>query len=135
MLDSKINFTESRDDSGVFLGSIDFDLHLSSINNPIRYNLLFYSAESFLSNEVRQFTSWVNIPPPTLQVTTSLGDISVRQGESLMVPARIKSTTGFSNDVVNITLSGDKNDDYALASGFDSSEIIVNVERKQTPVV
>ena len=51
-----------------------------------------------------------------------------------MVPARIRSTSGFSNDVVNITLSGDKNDDYALASGFNSSEIIINVERNQPPL-
>jgi hypothetical protein len=78
----------------VFLGSIDFDLHLSSINNPIRYNLLFYSAESFLSNEIRQITTRVNIPPPKLQVKTTQGDISVRQGESIMVPARIKTNTG-----------------------------------------
>ena len=51
-----------------------------------------------------------------------------------MVPARIKSSTGFSNDVVNITLSGDKNNDYAIATGFNSSEIIVNVERNQPPL-
>lgn len=76
---------------------------------------------------MRQFTSWVSIPSPTLQVTTSPEDITIRQGESLMVPARIKSTTGFSNDVINITLSGDKRNDYALASGFTPSEIIVNI--------
>ena len=29
LLDSKINFTESMDDSGAFLGSVDFDLNLS----------------------------------------------------------------------------------------------------------
>ena len=109
-------------------------VNLSSLNNPSKYNLLFYSAESFQSNEVRQFTSWVSIPPPTLQVTTSPEDISIRQGESLMVPARIKSTTGFSNDVINITVSGDKNNDYAIASGFNSSELIVNVERNQPPL-
>src|SRR5688500_16850896 len=109
-------------------------LGLDSINNPNQYNLLFYSAESFGSNEVRQFTSWVSIPPPTLQVTTSPEDISIRQGENLMVPARIRSSTGFSNDVVNITLSGDKNNDYAITTGFNSSEIIVNVERNQPPL-
>ena len=83
---------------------------------------------------MRQFTSWVSIPPPTLQVTTFPEDISIRQGESLMVPARIKSSTGFSNDVVNITIPGDKNNDYAIASGFNSSEIFVNVERNQPPL-
>ncbi len=134
LIGSNTNFTESYDDSGAFLGSVDFGLNLHSINNPNQYNLLFYSAESFGSNEVRQFTSWVSIPPPTLQVTTSPEDISIRQGESLMVPARIKSTTGFSNDVINITLSGDKNSEYAIASGFNSSELNVNVERNQPPL-
>jgi len=134
LLDSKINFTEPLEESGAFLGSVDFDLDLSSINTPSKYNLLFYSAESFQFNEVRQFTSWVNIPPPTLHVTTSPGEVSIRQGESLMVPARIKSTTGFSNDVVNITQPGDNNLDYAIASGFNSSELIVNVERIQPPL-
>jgi len=36
--------------------------------------------------------------------------------------------------VVNITVSGDKNNDYAIASGFNSSELIVNVERNQPPL-
>jgi len=134
LIGSNPNFTEVYDESGEFLGSVDFTLDLDTINNPDNYNLLFYSAESFGSNEVRQFTNWVSIPPPTLQVTTSPEDISIRQGENMMVPARIKSSTGFSNDVVNITLPGDKNSEYAIASGFNSSEIVVNVERIQPPL-
>lgn len=134
LIGSNTNFTEVYDESGAYLGSVDFTLDLDTINNPGNYNLLFYSAESFRSNEVRQFTNWVSIPPPTLQVTTSPEDISIRQGENMMVPARIKSSTGFSNDVVNITLSGDKNSEYAIASGFNSSEIVVNVERIQPPL-
>ena len=134
LIGSNTNFTEVYDESGAFLGSVDFTLDLDTLNNPNNYNLLFYSAESLGSNEVRQFTNWVSIPPPTLQVTTSPEDISIRQGENMMVPARIKSSTGFSNDVVNITLSGDKNSEYAIASGFNSSEIVVNVERIQPPL-
>jgi len=134
LIGSNTNFTEVYDESGAYLGSVDFTLDLDTINNPSNYNLLFYSAESLGSNEVRQFTNWVSIPPPTLQVTTSPEDISIRQGENMMVPARIKSSTGFSNDVVNITLSGDKNSEYAIASGFNSSEIVVNVERIQPPL-
>ena len=134
LIGSNTNFTEVYDESGEYLGSVDFTLDLDTINNPGNYNLLFYSAESFGSNEVRQFTNWVSIPPPTLQVTTSPEDISIRQGENMMVPARIKSSTGFSNDVVNITPSGDKNSEYAIASGFNTSEIVVNVERIQPPL-
>ena len=58
------------------------------------------------SDEVRQFTNWVTIPPPSLQISTSPSDITIRQGEKQLIPARIRSTSGFSNDVINITLGG-----------------------------
>ena len=41
-------------------GSVNLQLDLRSINYPSKYNVLFYTAESFKSNEVRQFTSWVD---------------------------------------------------------------------------
>jgi hypothetical protein len=131
---SKIDLTEPHHDPDVFLGSVNLVLGLNSINYPSKYSLLFYSAESFGSNEVRQFTSWVNVPPPSLQITTSPSDIRIRQGESQMIPARIKSTSGFSNDVVNITLPGEKNAGYPSISSFNSSELDVQVERNQPPL-
>ena len=134
LVDSKLNITETYDESNVFLGSVKLDLGLSSINYPKKYDILFYSAESLQSNEVRQFTSWVNIPPPSIGITTSPDDISIRQGDSLMVPARMKSTTGYSNDVINITLPRDYATDRSVESGFNSSELLVNVERTQPPL-
>jgi hypothetical protein len=110
-------------------------LDLGSINYPSDYNLLFYTAESYKSNEVRQFTNWVNIPPPTLQITTSPSNITIRQGEEQQVPARIKSTTGFSNDVINITLAGNINKNYESESGFNSSELRVIVQRNQPTII
>jgi hypothetical protein len=108
-------------------GAVRLELDLSSINYPSKYDLLFYTAESYKSNEVRQFTSWVSIPPPTLEMATSPKDIMIRQGQQLLVPARIKSTTGFSNDVLNITLAD-------TASGFNSSDLHVAIERNQPPL-
>ena len=113
---------------------------MSSINSPSEYNLLFYSAESLKSDEVRQLTNWVSIPPPSLQVSTSPSDITIRQGEEQLIPARIKSTSGFSNDVINITLGGtnsfnNKNNDYDIGSGFNSSELHVNIQRNQPPLI
>ena len=134
LMNSVINLTEPNYDPDVFLGSVNLVLGLSAINYPSKYSLLFYSAESFGSNEVRQFTSWVNVPPPTLQITTSPSDIYIRQGESQMIPARIKSTTGFSNDVVNITLPRENNVGYPAVSSFNSSELDVQVERNQPPL-
>jgi len=101
---------------------------------------LFYSAESIGSDEVRQFTNWVTIPPPNLEISTSPSDISIRQGEEQLIPARIKSTSGFSNDVINITLGGissfnSKIDDYNIRSGFNSSELHVTIQRNQPPLI
>ncbi|HET7147050.1 MAG TPA: MFS transporter, partial [Candidatus Nitrosopolaris sp.] len=131
LVGSKINYTQPFMDPSVLLGSVHLQLGLGSINYPSKYNVMFYSAESFKSNEVRQFTSWVNIPPPSLQITTSPSNILIRQGEEQLIPARIKSTSGFSSDVINMTAGTNNND---TGSGFNSSELHVAVERIQPPL-
>ena len=106
------------------------ELPLSFIDYPSKYNLLFYTAESYKSNEVRQFTNWVSVPPPSLEVTTSPRNIMIRQGQEQIIPSRIKSTTGFSNDVINMTVGTTNND---TGSGFNSSDLHVAIERNQPP--
>src|SRR5919108_646025 len=131
LLGSK-NLTQSLRDPDALRGAVSLELDLGSINYPSRYDLLFYTAESYKSNEVRQFTSWVNIPPPTLEMATSPNNIAIRQGQELLVPARIKSTTGFSNEVIKVTLAGNNNNtsssknnnyNYDTASGSNSSDL------------
>ena len=134
LVTSKINFTQFVADSTVGPANANLNLNLSYINYPSKYNVLFYTAESFKSNEVRQFTSWVSIPPPTLQITTSPSNITIRQGEEQLIPARIKSTSGFSNDVINVTVAGTSNNNYDTGSGFNSSELNVAVQRNQPPL-
>lgn len=139
LIGSKINFTQSFAESTVGPGYVHLDLDLNSINSPSKYNLLFYTAESLKSNEVRQFTSWVSIPPPSLQITTSPSNIIIRQGEEQLIPARIKSTSGFSNDVVNMTLddinsANSINNNYNTGLGFNSSELHVHIQRNQPPL-
>lgn len=140
LIGSKINFTQSHVESSIGPGYVNLNLDLSSINYPKEYDLLFYSAESLESNEVRQFTNWVTIPPPSLQISTTPSDIIIRQGEEQLIPARIKSTSGFSNDVINITLGvssdiKDKHNNYNGHSSFNSSELYVNIQRNQPPLI
>ena len=140
LIGSKMNFTQSHTESSVGPGYVRLNLDLSSINSPSEYNLLFYSAESIGSDEVRQFTNWVTIPPPSLEISTSPSDISIRQGEEQLIPARIRSTSGFSNDVINMTLGGMSNfnskiDDYNDGSAFNSSELHVTIQRNQPPLI
>jgi hypothetical protein len=138
LLSSKTNLALA--DRNALRGSVSLHLDLGSIDYPSSYGLLFYTAESYKSNEVRQFTSWVNIPPPTLEMTTSPSNIMIRQGQELLVPARVKSTSGFSNDVIKITLAGNNNNSnnnynyYYTASGFNSSDLHVSIERNQPPL-
>lgn len=135
-----INVTQELTDptalQNALRGAISLELHLRSIDYPSTYSLLFYTAESYKSNEVRQFTSWVNIPPPSLEMTTSPSNIIIRQGQDQLIPARIKSSTGFSNDVINITLanSNKNNYNYDIASGFNSSDLHISVQRNQPPL-
>ncbi len=140
LLGSVVNLTQELVDLNALRGSAALVFDLGSIGYPSRYDLLFHTAESYKSNEVRQFTSWVNIPPPSLEITTSPNDIMIRQGQEMLVPARIMSTTGFSNDVINITLAGNNNNNnnnnyyYDTTSAFNSSDLHVAVQRNQPPL-
>jgi hypothetical protein len=140
LMGSKTNITPSHTDSPLGPGYVNLNLDLASINSPSEYSMLFYTAESFKSNEVRQFTSWVTIPPPSLQMITSPASITIRQGEEQLIPARIQSTSGFSNDVLNITLDttngpSRKSNNHNAGSVFNSSELHVDVQRNQPPLI
>jgi len=108
--------------------SVSLDLHLKDIGFPSKYNVLFYTAESYKSNEVRQFTAWVTIPRPSLHVATLSNNIIIRQGEEQLIPARIKSTSGFSSDVANMSLGAIKSE---MGLGFNPTEVQVSIVRTQ----
>ena len=81
------------------------------------------------SNEVRDFTSWVAIPPSPINILTSPNDIVMRQGEQQFIPAEIK--TIFSNNVTSITF--DKGPGEG-GSDFKSSGLHVTIQRIQPPL-
>jgi len=91
---SKINYTEPFGGSTIGPGYVKLRLDLSSIHSPSVYGLSFYTAESFKSNEVRDFTRWVAVPPDTINVLTHPKDIVIRQGEEQLIPAEIKTPLG-----------------------------------------
>jgi hypothetical protein len=115
-------------DTNVLQNSVSFALDLKDIGFPSKYNLLFYSAESYKSNEVKQFTGWVPIPPRNLRIVTLPSNITIREGEQQLIPARIKSASGFSIDVANISV-GLPNGEMGL--GFNPSEVQVGIVRIQ----
>jgi len=122
---SKKNFTESYGGTTIGPGYVKLRLDLNSIDNPSAYGLSFYTAESFKSNEVRDFTKWVAIPPPPIDILTHPRDIVIRQGETHLIPAEI-NTPGLIENVTSITF--DKSTD------FSSSGLHVSTERIQPPL-
>ena len=123
LIESKINHTESFGGPKIGPGYVKLRLNLNSINSPSNYGLSFYTAESFKSSEVRDFTGWVAVPPPTIDILTHPKDIVIRQGEKI-IPAEIE--TPFSNNVTSITFDN--------GTDFSSSGLSVSTQRIQPPL-
>jgi hypothetical protein len=124
LIESKRNFTESFGGTTIGPGYVKLRLDLSSIDYPRAYGLSFYTAESFKSNEVRDFTNWVAIPPATIHILTHPKNIVIRQGETHLIPAEVN--TPYSNNVTSITF--DKRTD------FSSNGLHVYTQRIQPPL-
>ena len=124
LIESKINYTESFGGPTIGPGYVKLRLDLNSINSPSNYGLSFYTAESFKSSEVRDFTSWVAIPPATIDILTHPENIVIRQGEKHLIPAEID--TPFSNNVTSITFDNGKD--------FSSNGLSVSTQRIQPPL-
>jgi len=124
LIESKINFTESFNGTTIGPGYVKLRLDLNSINYPTAYGLSFYTAESYKSNEVRDFTSWIAIPPATIDILTHPANIVVRQGETHLIPAEVD--TLFSNNVTTITFDN--------GTDFSSNGLHVSTQRIQPPL-
>ena len=124
LIESKKNHTESFGGTTIGPGYVKLRLDLNSIDYPSAYGLSFYTAESFKSNEVRDFTNWVAIPPATIHVLTHPENIVIRQGETHLIPAEMN--TPFSNNVTSIT--------FDQRTDFSSNGLHVSTERIQPPL-
>ena len=124
LIDSKINYTESFGGPTVGPGYVKLRLNLSSINNPTAYGLSFYTAESDKSNEVRDFTNWIAIPPATIDMSTSPENIVMRQGEKRLITADVD--TPFSNNVTSIT--------FVNGTDYSSNGLNVSTQRIHPPL-
>ncbi len=121
---SKTNYTESFGGPTAGPGYVKLRLDLASIHSPGSYGLSFYTAESFKSNEDRDFTSWVGVPPAAIATLTRPNDIVIRQGEEILIPSEIQ--TPLSNNVTSLKFD---NDTY-----FSSNGLSVYTEKIQPPL-
>ena len=102
---SKENYTLPFGGSTMGPGHVNLRLDLDAIHSPSNYGLSFYTAESFKSNEVRDFTNWIAVPPGTINIMTDPKDSVIRQGEEELVPAEFE--TPLSDNVTSITFDND----------------------------
>jgi len=124
LIESKINYTEPFDNLKIGPGYVKLRLNMDSINSPSNYGLSFYTAESYKSSEVRDFTSWVAVPPPVIDILTHPESIVIRQGEKKIVPTEIE--TPLSSNVTSIT--------FEHGTNFSSNGLSVSAQRIQPPL-
>ena len=124
LIESKTNYTEPLGNPTIGPGYIKLQLNLDSINSPSNYGLSFYTAESFKSSEVRDFTSWVAVPPPVINILTHPESIVIRQGEKKIIPTEIE--TPLSSNVTRIT--------FEYGTNFSSNGLSVSAQRIQPPL-
>jgi hypothetical protein len=124
LIESKTNYTESFGGPTIGPGYVKLQLDLDSINSPSNYGLSFYTAESFKSSEVRDFTSWVAVPPPTIDILTHPENIVIRQGEKKIIPTEIE--TPLSNNVTRLA--------FEYGTNFSSNGLSVSVQRFEPPL-
>ncbi|WP_458743109.1 hypothetical protein [Candidatus Nitrosocosmicus sp. T] len=124
LIESKKNYTEPFGNPTLGPGYVKLRLNLDSINSPSNYGLSFYTAESFNSSEVRDFTSWVAVPPPVIEILTHPENIVIRQGEKKIIPTEIE--TPLSNNVTRIGFEYGRN--------FSSNGLNVSTQRTHPPL-
>ena len=124
LIESKINYTEPFSNLKIGPGYVKLRLNLTSIKSPSNYGLSFYTAESYKSSEVRDFTSWVAVPPPVIDILTHPESIVIRQGEKKIIPTEIE--TPLSTNVTSIS--------FEYGTNFSSNGLSVSAQRIQPPL-
>ncbi len=124
LIESKTNYTEPFGGPTIGPGYVKLRLNLTSINSPSNYGLSFYTAESFNSSEVRDFTSWVAVPPPVIDMLTHPENIVIRQGETKVIPTEIE--TPLSSNVTGIS--------FEYGTNFSSNGLNVSAQRIEPPL-
>jgi hypothetical protein len=113
---SNTNYTDSFGGSSIGPGYVNLRLDLETIHSPGNYGLSFYATESYKSNEIRDYTSWIAVPPPTIDILTEPKNIVLRQGEEQLIPSEFE--TPLSDNVTSITFDNSPTYSY---DGLDVS--------------
>jgi hypothetical protein len=121
---SKTNYTEPFGGPTIGPGYVKLRLDLAYMHSPSSYGLSFYTAEAFKSNEERDFTGWVGVPPAAIATLTHPKDVVIRQGEEHLIPSEIE--TPLSNNVTSLKFDN--------GTHYSSNGLSVYYEKIQPPL-
>jgi hypothetical protein len=81
---------------------ISLSLDLKKILYPKEYKILFYA--EYVKNNllISDFSKWVNVPPPYIEINTNPQNIVLRQGEQKTIELNLNSTFGL-EPLVNVS--------------------------------
>ena len=92
LLDENRNYTGFYQNGSYY---VSLPLDLSTILFPNKYRIAFYAESEKDGIITTDFSNWINIPPPKLDITTSPNPIVLRQGDQKTIEVRLNTTQGF----------------------------------------
>jgi hypothetical protein len=113
---------------------VDLSLDLDILNSPDQYNLLFYTADSFIKDgmlcRLIDISNRVYVPPPDFIISTSASSVELRPGEEKKIEVQLKGTTNIKSQAF---FSTNQTDDLELT--FDPNPISVSPQSGVTSIL
>jgi hypothetical protein len=101
---------------------ISLSLDLKKILYPKEYRLLFYAEYEKNNNLlISDFSKWVYVPPPNIEINTNPQNIVLRQGESKNIELNLNSTFGL-EPLVNVSFIN-RYRDLEIESEYNSIQL------------
>jgi len=112
-------------------GYINLDVDLSSIGSPQQYRVLFYGESFNEGNLLTDFTEWIQIPPPSLEIVVPSSVIEIRPGEERKIDIQLKSTADSETEVL-LTSRQQVNASSNIEVGFETDKVNLLSQSVQT---
>ena len=93
---------------------------LENIQYPSKFRVIYYAeSKKYGGPLLTDFTKWINVPPPELQMATYPHSIEIRKGETKTVELTINSTSGLEPDI----MLSSKNQEFEPILDFGSKKL------------
>ena len=100
---------------------ISLSLDLKKILYPKEYRILFYAEYEKNNLLISDFSKWVYVPPPNIEINTNPQNIVLRQGESKNIELNLNSTFGL-EPLVNVSFIN-RYRDLEIESEYNSIQL------------